>query len=631
MGAMRLRYLWVLAAIAFFSCGGDGGENCGDTQTDVANCGSCGQDCNTLDGVGGVSCVAGACAIDSCATGRDDCDNNPDNGCETNATTETNCGACGKACAEPTPLCSVGINGVATCTNDCGGNTPDRCGAMCVNIDTNPDHCGACNDPCPTVSNARSVCVDQVCGFECEAGFVRCGQRCVPMGGGTFCDDGNTASGDGCSDVCQQETGFNCSGTPSVCTAICGDGVVLGSEQCDDMNTVTESCTYGQTACTVCSATCQMVAGATSYCGDSTTDMTNMEMCDDGNAMTESCTYGALSCTVCNATCQSVAGATSFCGDSATDPAQEDCDDGNATTEACSYGMTMCTVCDATCHSAAGATSYCGDGVTDATNGEACDDGNANANDGCTSCQPDPGFRCDATMVPSVCVDTCGNGIVDADTLETCDDGGTGNSDGCSSRCAVEAGSATETISCQGQPSVCTITLISPTQVNIPDNNAAGASATITSATSCSMARVNFVSFEAQHTWIGDLTFRITRPGGSAGILFDRPRSATSIPPPEGAGSGCSGNLTTVGGSYVFDDRNAATQVIADVTNSCPATISPAAFHPTATNDTTRITTLGDMTGASSGGNWVFFANDRAGIDTGFFRNVHIEYVCTRN
>lgn len=34
------------------------------------------------------------------------------------------------------------------------------------------------------------------------------------------CDDGGTASGDGCSDVCQVETSYECAGAPSVCTPI---------------------------------------------------------------------------------------------------------------------------------------------------------------------------------------------------------------------------------------------------------------------------------------------------------------------------------------------------------------------------------------------------------------------------
>lgn len=71
--------------------------------------------------------------------------------------------------------------------------------------------------------------------------------------------------------------------TTTPTSAVCGNGTVETGEQCDDGNTTTEACTYGQTSCTVCNASCQNVSGSTSYCGDSTTDSGNGEQCDDGN------------------------------------------------------------------------------------------------------------------------------------------------------------------------------------------------------------------------------------------------------------------------------------------------------------------------------------------------------------
>jgi cysteine-rich repeat protein len=53
------------------------------------------------------------------------------------------------------------------------------------------------------------------------------------------CDDGNAANGDGCSSTCQINPGFNCVGSPSVCSTICGHGIVAGNESCDDGNAVT--------------------------------------------------------------------------------------------------------------------------------------------------------------------------------------------------------------------------------------------------------------------------------------------------------------------------------------------------------------------------------------------------------
>src|SRR5690606_39003554 len=52
---------------------------------------------------------------------------------------------------------------------------------------------------------------------------------------GEQCDDGDTAPGDGCDELCQQEEGWLCTGAPSSCEPVCGDGVVVaGEEECDE-------------------------------------------------------------------------------------------------------------------------------------------------------------------------------------------------------------------------------------------------------------------------------------------------------------------------------------------------------------------------------------------------------------
>src|SRR5262249_62033427 len=71
---------------------------------------------------------------------------------------------------------------------------------------------------------------------------------------GEACDDGNTGSGDGCSAGCTVEPGYACTGSPSTCVAICGDGVIVGAETCDDGNT------SGGAGCT---ATCTAEQGRT--------------------------------------------------------------------------------------------------------------------------------------------------------------------------------------------------------------------------------------------------------------------------------------------------------------------------------------------------------------------------------
>jgi len=53
---------------------------------------------------------------------------------------------------------------------------------------------------------------------------------------GETCDDSNVVSGDGCSALCTTESGYTCTGAPSVCTAnaVCGNGIKEGTEECDE-------------------------------------------------------------------------------------------------------------------------------------------------------------------------------------------------------------------------------------------------------------------------------------------------------------------------------------------------------------------------------------------------------------
>ena len=48
----------------------------------------------------------------------------------------------------------------------------------------------------------------------------------------------NQEDGDGCSNACSIEQGWQCSGYPSTCTSICGDGFIRDGEQCDDNNQI---------------------------------------------------------------------------------------------------------------------------------------------------------------------------------------------------------------------------------------------------------------------------------------------------------------------------------------------------------------------------------------------------------
>ncbi|HOC93652.1 MAG TPA: hypothetical protein PKH33_14990 [bacterium] len=203
--------------------------------------------------------------------GCDDGNNVSGDGCSANCQVETIDPVCGNGVPETGEQCDAGTSNT---------NTP------CV-----PGYDSSC-DYCDTSCVSHTVA-----GGYCGDGITE-----DPEEG---CDDGDAVSGDGCSESCQVET-------PS---PVCGNGTTETGETCDDGNTVTEVCTYGQISCAVCNASCQLVAGATAYCGDSTVN--GSEQCDAGGSNTNTpCVPGYdSSCSYCNLSCQTATVQGGYCGD----------------------------------------------------------------------------------------------------------------------------------------------------------------------------------------------------------------------------------------------------------------------------------------------------------------------------
>ena len=225
------------------------------------------------------------------------------------------------------------------------------------------------------------------------------------LGSGEACDDGNVDSGDGCGGDCLIEQGWVCSGQTSVCTPVCGDGIVIpGPEACDDGDlSPNDGCSPD---CTVESG--YQCAGepsvCTATCGDGLVAQ-GVEGCDDGNVVSgDGCGSDCVTETgwVCfgePSTCNET------CGNGATDMG-EFCDDGN---------NTSCDGCAADCSRA---DDQCGDGFTEC--GEVCDDAN---NIGCDGC------NADCSRVDN----DCGDNITECN--EACDDGNNDDCDGCAGNC----------------------------------------------------------------------------------------------------------------------------------------------------------------------------------------------------
>lgn len=280
-----------------------------------------------------------------------------------------------------------------------------------------------------------------------------CGDGVV--GGTEGCDDGG-ANSDAAAGACRTDC------TP----ARCGDGVVDPGEACDDAGLIDKPCDYGLEACTRCDADCALVPGEASWCGDEAVDASHGEACDEGAANSdvapdrcrtdcqparcgdgvvdsgERCDEGELNGLVeggCSATCDD-----RWCGDGRVDDG-EVCDPGADPPGPCAYGDATCRRCEADCGGwRANAAIWCGDGRVALAEGEACDDGN-DATDlcryGAQSC-----VVCGAGCQPAAGIPTwCGDGFVDSVNGEACDAGhlnGTGSgSPPCTASCEIAAAS----------------------------------------------------------------------------------------------------------------------------------------------------------------------------------------------
>ncbi|HEY4103084.1 MAG TPA: DUF4215 domain-containing protein, partial [Polyangiaceae bacterium] len=439
------------------------GESCDDGTNDGLH--GCNTDCTTITGyncppLGGGCSVAVYCGNGVVDPGEqcDDHNRRSFDGCSATCLIET-----GFSC--PTPPAA------GACTRLCGNSKIDP-GETCD--DGNFISADGCSTLCKLEPNYTCATVGQPCVFTPPPPPPICGNGVIQ--GTETCDDGNANGGDGCSSSCKLEAGWRCPAMNAPCVAAkCGDGILAGAEACDDGNT---------TAGDGCSATCTIEAGATCpanggacvpmKCGDG--KVTGTETCDDG---VNDGKHG------CSATCQVIAGwqcalagtqCTPICGDGIV-VGTEQCDEKGAVpccTAQCKLVPGF--VCDSTkpTHSQP-ATPYCGDGVLDGPSNttvrglEQCDDHNTLPYDGCSpTCTNEPLCgtvntnlpAAQQTSVPYQCFAQCGDGIILPP--EECDDGNAQSGDGCDSNCKVEKNPATN------QPAWTCVQGTPPSTLSIP-------------------------------------------------------------------------------------------------------------------------------------------------------------------
>ena len=259
------------------------GLSCVDILTDRNNCGSCGNRCGD-----GQPCEKGICVVNECQTGQVFCGNS----CIDPNTNQQYCGASlggactdsevesadykGKNCLDiPTAtLCAQG-----DCANSCPG-TQEPCGNVCVDKQTSPQHCGACDNACPN----GFACVNGECSQDCATGTELCTDRCLNF------SDLHLSSCESCADgYCDIDSNFlnGC------------ESYILGSDpkNCGACGNI---CPSGQ-ACVdgVCQTSCpgsQKVCNGN--CVDNQTDNYNCGTCGNICPAGQACVEGA-----CTANC----------------------------------------------------------------------------------------------------------------------------------------------------------------------------------------------------------------------------------------------------------------------------------------------------------------------------------------
>jgi hypothetical protein len=260
-----------------------------DVRVSPAHCGRCGVACTASGAT--PTCRAGVCGVSSCAAGRGDCDGMEANGCETVLADDVrHCGTCGRVCTVPngTPSCNAGVCGIAGCAagfNNCDGNPENGC-----ETDTRSalSHCGTCGNVCPAGANAAARCDTGRCGLACNMGFDDCDGA---PGNGCEVDTRTSPLHCGaCGTACVAPANGTTSCMAGQCAPRCNTGFVLDGGMCVACGGV------GQRPCTgMCPAGTVLVGGVCVACG-----AVGQRPCAGGTCPTGSVLVGEL-CVACGA------------------------------------------------------------------------------------------------------------------------------------------------------------------------------------------------------------------------------------------------------------------------------------------------------------------------------------------
>lgn len=209
-------------------CNGKVSDGCEvNLNTDVNHCGDCPVDCTTAVQNATPVCSSGSCSYSgNCNGGFGDCDGKKSNGCEASLTQLPNCGTCGNDCSSVQHVNTVVCSSSGTCDFSGGckgpwGNCNTSRADGCETDFSQPATCGSCSNDCTqkvaNVPLANITCgANGACGYTgaCNAGWGDC--------------DGNKANGCETDLTTAHNTncgkcGTNCKGGPQhTCTCSAG-------------------------------------------------------------------------------------------------------------------------------------------------------------------------------------------------------------------------------------------------------------------------------------------------------------------------------------------------------------------------------------------------------------------------